>query len=120
MKFRIPWFRTNDQEGLRALEIKLESTLKPVSPDTVFVKRLHESLLRAPLITEEPQDEGKAGIIQNTLLISLGVLSASVMVISGIRGVIAFLSALGLLLQMKKMGESEKPATVKTAERRRN
>ena len=100
MKLQMLWKKhpSAQEKELAALEQKLSGTLRPVEPDTRFVKSLRLKLVGKPkdkILGLEPHQ------VQNGLLIAGGVLSFSVMILAGLRMLLAILGALGLI-QMKK------------------
>jgi len=103
MKIQMPWKRKRIllERDLRELEKYLSSTLKPVEPRPEFIQNLRIKLIgkESKRILGLPMQR-----VQEGLLIAGSVLSLFVVVFTGIRAMLAILSALGLL-QLKKQVE---------------
>ena len=97
MKLQLPWKKENRSND--SLEVLLESTLRPIKPNSEFINDLRYRLLG--------QTEKKVlGMPEETfhlVLLVLGmVTSGAVLIFAGIRAIIAILGSLGLLQQYRK------------------
>ena len=111
MKLQLPW-KQEENHAVDALEVLLESTLKPIAPNSEFINDLRYRLLgqTEKKILGMPEDT-----FQVVLLI-LGVLaSGAVLVLTAIRAIIAILGSLGLLQQYRKTLKSKPVAGPKLA-----
>ncbi len=106
MKLQMPWKKKKIilERDLQIIEKRLSSTLKPVEPRPEFLRAL-----RVQVVGKEqrrllglPIEKVKEG-----LLVAGGIFSLGIVVFTGIRAILAILSALGLM-QLKKRVE-EKP-----------
>lgn len=107
MKILLPWKnkKITLEKDLKILEKRLSSTLKPVDPRPKFVRNLRYKIVGKPQqkILGLPAEK-----VRNGLLVAGGVISFTVVIISGIRAIITILGALGLLQLNKQMKESSK------------
>lgn len=108
MKIQMPWKKKRIllEKDLQQLEKHLSSALTPVEPRPEFIQKLRVKLVgkeSRKFFGLQPQR------IQEGLLIAGGVFSLFVVVFTGIRAVLALLSALGLL-QLKKQVEDNSKA----------
>jgi hypothetical protein len=108
MKILLPWKKKRIllERDLRGLEKHLSSTLTPIEPRPEYIKKLRVKLVgkeSRKFLNLSPQK------IQDGLLLVGGILSLFVVVFTGIRAVLALLSALGLL-QLKKQVEDNSKA----------
>lgn len=105
MKIQMPWKKKKIllEKDLHVLEERLKTTLKPIQPRPDFLRNL-----RIQLVGEEKKSV--LGIpsqkVQEGLLVAGGILSFAVVVFTGIRAVIAVLSALGIMQIKKKVEDS--------------
>jgi len=114
MKIQMPWKKKRIllERDLRQLEKHLSSTLTPVEPRPEFIHSLRVKLVgkESRKILNLPPHK-----IQEGLLIAGGVLSLFVVVFTGIRAVLALLSALGLLQLKKQVEDNSKTPLQPTA-----
>ena len=98
MKVQLPW-KKRENRSVDALEVLLESTLKPIAPNSEFINDLRYRLLgqTEKKILGMPEDT-----FQIVLLILGMVASGAVLILTGIRAIIAILGSLGLLQQYRK------------------
>jgi hypothetical protein len=107
MKIQMPWKKKKIllERDLHVLEKRLASSLNPIEPRPAFVKNLRIMLVGA--------DSKKIiGIpvqrVQEGLLVAGGIFSIAVVVFSGIRAVLAILSALGIMQLKRKVEDTNK------------
>jgi len=107
MKIILPWKnkKITLEKDLRIIEKRLSSTLKPVDPHPKFVRNLRYKIVgkHQQKILGLPAEKVRKG-----LLVAGGVISFTVVIISGIRAIITILGALGLLQLNKQIKESPK------------
>jgi hypothetical protein len=114
MKIQMPWKKKKIllERDLHVLEKRLASSLKPIEPRPEFVRNLRIKIVGEDLkkIIGIPVQR-----VQEGLLVAGGILSIAVVVFSGIRAVLAILSALGILQLKRKVEDTNKvplhPAT---------
>ena len=105
MKIQMPWKKKKIllERDLQVLEERLQTTLKPIQARTDFLRNL-----RVQLVGEESKK--LLGIpsqkVQEGLLVAGGILSLAVVVFTGIRAVLAVLSALGIMQLKKKVEDT--------------
>jgi hypothetical protein len=98
MRIQLPW-KKKENNSVDSLEVLLESTLKPIAPDSEFINDLRYRLLgqREKKILGLPEETF------HVVLLVLGMLaSGAVLILTGIRAIIAILGSLGLLQQYRK------------------
>ncbi len=99
MKLQLPWNK-EENRTTDALEVLLESTLKPIAPNVEFINDLRYRLLGQ---TEEKKVLGMPESTFHLVLLVLGMLaSGAVLILTGIRAIIAILGSLGLIQQYRK------------------
>ena len=105
MKWQL--FRKNrERDKFKVLESKLDSVLKPVQPREGFVQDLRNQLVGK----SEKQFLGlKVRSPEFALVMAGGVLSSFVLLLTGVRAVLAILGALGIIQQVNKKIEAEAP-----------
>jgi hypothetical protein len=87
---------------LNHLEGYLERTLQPVAPRAEFVNTLRDKLSRVEIQAEEELLENEPRALHLALLGGAGILSSLLLVITGIRAVLALIGAIGALKQMRQ------------------
>jgi hypothetical protein len=97
---------------LNHLEGYLERTLEPVIPRVEFVNTLRDKLNRAELHAEENILEKEPRALHYALLGGAGILSSLLLLITGIRAMVALMGAIGALRQMRKRLEVKTPMPV--------
>ncbi|MEW6717502.1 MAG: hypothetical protein AB1345_08365 [Chloroflexota bacterium] len=100
------------------IEQHLGSALHPVKPRPEFVRGLREILVgSAPGTTRWQIPVISMEGIKKAVLILVGIASGTLLIINGLRAVVALLAALGLLQQVKKQvkEQSVQPSTMHTA-----
>ncbi len=96
-----------DSEGIKALEARLRATLIPVSPRSEYVHELKRNLLKE---SELGFSEPRPGLLQKVLLPAAGLLSGALLLVLGVRGVIALLNSRGVIQQIKNGIQGKKAA----------
>lgn len=96
------------------LEGYLDWALQPVSPHAEFVDALRDKLIRAEIKGEEDFLEKEPRGLHLALLGGAGVLSSLLLVITGVRAVLALIGAVGALKQMRQGLEVKAPVTAPT------
>ena len=91
---------------LQSLEAYLFEVLVPVAPSTEFVGSLRERLLFEP---DEIMVQKRAEPLQGILLGSAGVLSGILILVLGVRAVIALLGGKGYLQQKRSQSLQSVP-----------
>ncbi len=108
MKWRLPWRKLLSPAELVDMESMLNDTLQPVTPSSNFVDELQGRLMRdfanAMDLAAERRTISPAWIIAGAFFASFLVL------IAGIRVVIALLGALGILNEMRRQMEEKEEA----------
>ena len=84
------------------LEGYLDRTLQPVVPRPEFVDALRDNLNRVELQAEEDLLEKEPRALHLALLGGAGILSSLLLVITGVRAVIALVGAVSALKQMRQ------------------
>jgi hypothetical protein len=113
MKIQMPWKKKKilAERDLRVLEKRLSSTLQPVEPRPEFLHNLRFTLVGK----EQKKILGfPVNRVQEGLLVAGGIFSLSIVIFTGIRAVLAILSALGLM-QLKKQVEETSQAPLHPA-----
>jgi hypothetical protein len=103
-----------NQMELSDLEGYLDRTLQPVAPRAEFVDALRDKLNRVEIQAEENILEKEPRALHYVLLGGAGILSSLLLVITGIRAVIALIGAIGALKQMRQRLEVKPPVTAPT------
>lgn len=87
--------KTDLDEDLKLLEMKLREFLQPVPPRTEFVTELYSKIL-----SSDYQNSSKILPINipNKLLVAGGIIGSILLLITSIRGLISFLGFAGLLI----------------------
>jgi hypothetical protein len=91
-----------DRMELVHLEDYLGHTLHPVTPRAEFVGALRDKLSRVELKAEENLLEKEPRALHLALLGGAGILSSLLLVITGVRAVLALIGAIGALKQMRQ------------------
>lgn len=100
MKLNVP--NEANRMELVHLEGYLGRTLQPVTPRAEFVDALRDKLSRVDLQAEENLLEKGPRALHLALLGGAGILSSLLLVITGIRAVIALVGAIGAIKQMRQ------------------
>ncbi len=108
MKIRFPWNKKVNPGSVEGIERLLHSTLTPVSPRSAFVTNLRHKLVDYEARPSLLPDSKK---LRYGLLGLAGVVSAALMIFTGIRTIISILSALGLLREMRRQMEEKRKST---------
>lgn len=103
-----------DRVKLVHLERYLDRNLQPVAPRAEFVIALRDKLNQVELQAEENLHEREPRALHLALLGGAGVLSSILMVITGVRAVLALIGAIGALKQMRQQLVTKPPATAST------
>jgi hypothetical protein len=103
-----------NQMELSNLEGYLDRTLQPVLPRAEFVDALRDRLSRAEIQTEQDILEKEPRALHYALLGGAGILSSLLLLITGIRAVIALIGAIGALKQMRQRLDVKSPVTAPT------
>ncbi|MBN2500073.1 MAG: hypothetical protein JXB38_04840 [Anaerolineales bacterium] len=112
MKLQLPW-KKEENRSADVLEVLLESTLKPIAPNSEFINDLRYRLLGQ---TEEKKVLGMPENTFHLVLLVVGMLaSGAVLILTGIRAIIAILGSLGLLQQYRKTLKDKPVAGAKLA-----
>ncbi len=101
------WGLIDEERQIKGIENRLQATLLPVSPRPEFVKDLKHRLLSpaeadASIVSSKPK--------QNVFVLAAGLLSGTVLIVLGVKAIIALLASLGLLQQVKSRMEQQKCA----------
>lgn len=112
MKINWPWKKEELEVSLRVIEGRLDAVLTPVSPRPEFISSLRGDLVGVPSKKKLPLSPTK---IRNGILILGGVMSAMLVVMAGIRAVIALLGAIGIIQQVKKTANEKAPLRQESA-----
>ncbi len=101
------WGLIDEEKQIKVMENRLQAALQPVSPRPEFVKDLKRRLLSpseadASIAANQPK--------QNIFMIAAGLLSGTVLIVLGVKAVIALLASLGLIQQVKRQMEQQKCA----------
>ena len=99
MKWIKWWNKNENTEDFQDLELKLQTYLVPVTPRPDFVDGLRKNLLKqVPEISFVigPQEQK----LQTGVLIAGGVLGATAMFLTGIRGAVSIVGVIGLLISI--------------------
>jgi hypothetical protein len=99
---------------LNNLEGFLDRTLQPVNPRAEFVDALRDKLTRVEIKAEENILEKEPRALHIALLGGAGVLSSLLLVITGVRAVVALIGAIGVLKQMRPRLEVKPSVTAPT------
>jgi hypothetical protein len=99
---------------LNNMERYLDRTLQPVAPRAEFVDALRDKLNRVELQAEENILENEPRALHYALLGGAGILSSLLLVITGIRAVVALIGAIGALKQMRQRLEVKPSVTAPT------
>ncbi|MEJ2599288.1 MAG: hypothetical protein P8Z00_13215 [Anaerolineales bacterium] len=102
-----------DRMKMVHLERYLDRNLQPVAPRAEFVIALRDKLNHVELQAEEDLLEREPRALHLALLGGAGVLSSILMVITGVRAVLALIGAIGTLKQMRQQ-LAKPPATAST------
>lgn len=103
-----------DQMELDHLEGYLGHTLYPVTPRAEFVGALRDKLSRVELQAEEDILEKEPRALHLALLGGAGILSSMLLVITGVRAVLALIGAIGALKQMRQQLATKPQVTAPT------
>ena len=107
MKIQMPWKKKKIllERELHVLEKRLASSLKPIEARPEFVRNL-----RIMVVGEDSKKIIGIPVqrLQEGLLVAGGILSVAVVVFSGIRAVLAILSALGMMQLKQKVEDTNK------------
>jgi hypothetical protein len=96
------------------LERFLDRTLQPVTPRAEFVDTLRDKLSRVEIKAEENILDKEPRALHIALLGGAGILSSLLLVITGVRAVVALIGAIGALKQMRQGLEVKPPVTAPT------
>jgi hypothetical protein len=97
-----------------SLEGFLDRSLQPVSPRAEFVDALRSKLTRVEIKAEEDILEKEPRALHIALLGGAGVLSSLLLLITGVRAVVALIGAIGALKQMRQGLEVKPSVTAPT------
>ena len=103
-----------NRHDFNQLEGQLDWALQPVSPRVEFVDALRDKLIRVEIKAEEDILEEEPRGLHLALLGGAGILSSLLLVITGVRAVIALIGAIGALKQMRQRLEVNAPVTAPT------
>jgi hypothetical protein len=99
-------------EGIKTLEEQLHTVLVPIEPRTEYVHELRRNLLKE---SELEFSEPKPALGQKVVLTVAGLLSGTLLLMLGVRGVIALLNSRGAIQQLKNGIQGEKTAPLNPA-----
>jgi hypothetical protein len=106
MKWFDRWKKVETDAKIKSLERELENALVPVKPRPEFVTGLRRNLLRQNFeIDLVPKSENKN--LQSGILITGGILSALLMVVTGVRGMVSVIGVIGLLISIFREDSQE-------------
>ncbi len=96
-----------ESEVFKALEGRLGATLVPVKPRNDYVHELRRNLLKE---NELEFSEPKPAMVQKALLTAAGLLSGTLLLVLGVRGIIALLKPRGVIQQLRNSIQEKKAA----------
>jgi hypothetical protein len=99
---------------LNNLEGYLDRAMQPVTPRAEFVDALRDKLTRVEIKAEDDILEKEPRALHMALLGGAGILSSLLLVITGVRAVVALIGAIGALKQMRQRLEVKTPVTAPT------
>jgi len=114
MKLQMPWKKKKIilERDMQIIEKRLSSTLKPVEPRPEFLRALRIQVVGK----EQKRILGlSAGRVKQGLLVVGGIFSLAVVILTGIRTILAILSALGLMQLKKQVEDTHQEAPIHTA-----
>jgi hypothetical protein len=112
MKFQLPWRKSKKVDVLAMLEAKLEAAMQPVQARADYLQDLRNNLLGR---TEKRFLGMRVKSPELILAIAGGILSAFVILATGVRAVITLLGALGILQQVSKKIKENPPSSITPA-----
>jgi hypothetical protein len=104
------WKKTEEDQELIDLEMRLQETLVPVAPRAEFVEGLRRNLLIqfSGIELLAPADQNNN--LQTGLLITGGILGGIFVVLAGVRGIVSLIGIVGLLISLLKQ-ETQQPVS---------
>ena len=107
LRLKFPWRKQLDETAFDGLRARLQTTLVPVSPRKEFIQSIKKRLSRSyPIPNLEPSLALQGNkTLQYLLLGLLTLVSGTLLLITGIRAVIALLGVLGILHQVNRQME---------------
>jgi hypothetical protein len=110
MKQKFFWLIRGKEEDFSRIEIQLGQALVTRSPSPDYVRDL-----KRQLVSSKPQEVLMPGPRAGWLWTAVGVASGALLLVVGIKAVLALLGALGLMRQVQRHLDSESSAPAQQA-----
>jgi ribose/xylose/arabinose/galactoside ABC-type transport system permease subunit len=98
-----------NQYNLQDLESNLREFFQPVVPSTIFVAGLKKSLLRYPR-----WKIALPGVLKSIMLVSAGLVSGVLILVTGIRAIVTILGTFKILRQIKTQVNNKQVSATQT------
>jgi hypothetical protein len=102
----------DESEEIKTLEEQLLTVLVPIEPRTEYVHELRRNLLKE---SELELSKPKPALVQKVVLTLAGLLSGTLLLMLGVRGVITLLNSRGAIQQLKNKIQGGKTAPLNPA-----
>jgi ribose/xylose/arabinose/galactoside ABC-type transport system permease subunit len=99
----------SDQYNLQYLDYNLREIFRPVVPSPIFVADLKKSLLRYPR-----WKIALPGTLKSIMLVSAGLVSGVLILVTGIRAIVTILGTFKILRQIKSQVNNKQVSTTQT------